>query len=165
MGGRPVVYVADSPINGRGVYAGRTYRPCETVLVLDDSRVVDAEHPLDAASGEFADHCDTLAAGHTVLMPAPERHINSSCDPNSYVTTRSDSRHVVALRPIEARSEITFDYVAAGIGQLAGFPVLTLPKRRDVLRFPGLWSYAPFVCNAAIWGLAVALVARHRRAS
>jgi len=78
VGGRPVVYVADSPINGRGVYAGRAYRPGETVLVLDDSRVVDAEHPLDPARGEFAHHCDTLAAGLTVLMPAPERHINSS---------------------------------------------------------------------------------------
>ena len=87
------------------------YRPGETVLVLDDSRVVDAEHSLDPARGEFAHHCDTLAAGHTVLMPAPERHINSSCDPNSYVTTRSDGRHVVALRPIAARSEITFDYM------------------------------------------------------
>jgi len=46
-----------------------------------------------------------------------------------------------------------------------GFPVLTLLERHDVLRFPGLWGYVPFVGNAAIWGLAVALVARHRRAS
>jgi hypothetical protein len=110
-GWRSGVYVASSPIHGRGVYAAIACARGQTVLVLDDSRVADADHPLDPARGEFDHHCDSLAAGATVLMPEPERHINSSCDPNTYVVTRSDGRHVVALRAIDADSEITYDYM------------------------------------------------------
>jgi hypothetical protein len=56
--------------------------------------------------------------------------------------------------------------VAAGIAlNSLGFPVLTVLERQGLLRFPGLWGYMPFLCNAAIWGLAVALVVRYRRAS
>jgi len=66
-------------------------------------------------------------------MPAPERHINSSCDPNTYVTTRSDGRHVVALRPIAARSEITYDYM---INPARRGPVDVQLRRGDLSRRP-----------------------------
>ena len=46
-----------------------------------------------------------------------------------------------------------------------GFPVLTLLERQGLLRSPGLWGYVPFLCNAALWGLALVLVVRYRRAS
>lgn len=47
MDGRSGLHVAGSPLDGRGVYAGRAFARGETVLVLDHSSVVDAEHPLD----------------------------------------------------------------------------------------------------------------------
>jgi hypothetical protein len=107
----PDVEVRPSPIADRGVFATRDFVEGETLLVIDDSRVVDAEHPLDAERGEFERHQDYLADGRVVLMSAPERYINSSCDPNTFVVTRADGRHVVALRRIARGDEITYDYI------------------------------------------------------
>src|SRR5262245_24104178 len=103
--------VGRSGIDRQGVFATQGFRPGETVLILDDSRVVDDEHPLDAPAGELAHHCDYLAGGRVVLMPSPERHINSSCQPNTTVVTRDGARHVVALTAIGAGEEITYDYL------------------------------------------------------
>jgi hypothetical protein len=105
------VYVAASRIQGVGVFAARAFAAGETVLVIDDTRVVDAEHPLRAESGEFAHHCDYLAGGRVVYMQWPERHINSSCEPSAYVEWRAGVRHVVARRALAAGDEITCDYI------------------------------------------------------
>ena len=83
--------VAASSTDGVGVFAGRAFADGESVLVLDDSRVVDAEHPLREEAGELERHCDYLAGGRTVLMPVPSRYINSSCVPNTCVRTMRGS--------------------------------------------------------------------------
>ena len=44
-------------------------------------------------------------------MQSPERHINSCCDPNTYVKTINGVRHVAARRPIDSGEEITYDYI------------------------------------------------------
>ena len=44
-------------------------------------------------------------------MPSPERHINSCCDPNTYVKTIDGVRHVVARRQVKSGEEITYDYI------------------------------------------------------
>jgi len=77
--------VLNSPINGLGVFAGRSFRMGDALLEIDDSRIVEDAHPL--APGDDPRHCDYLARKTVVLMQAPERHINHSCDPNSYVQT------------------------------------------------------------------------------
>ena len=51
------VEVRGSPIHGKGVFSMRGFDPGETILVIDDSRVVDDAHPLDASKGEFEHHC------------------------------------------------------------------------------------------------------------
>ena len=103
--------VAESKIHGLGVFAARDFTVGEIILAIDDSRTVDAEHPLRPESGEYRYHCDYLAGGKTVLMRFPERHINSCCNPNSYVKTIDGVRHVVARRSIKAGEEITCDYI------------------------------------------------------
>lgn len=105
------VIVAASEIHGVGVFAARDFAEGEVILPIDDSRIVDAEHPLRPELGEFDFHCDYLAAGKTVLMRSPERHINSCCDPNAYAKTIDGIRHVVARKPIETGEEITCDYI------------------------------------------------------
>ena len=100
--------VLNSPINGLGVFAGRSFRMGDALLEIDDSRIVDDAHPL--APGDDPRHCDYLARKTVVLMQAPERHINHSCDPNSYVQTVNGRRLLWALRDIPAGEEVTYDY-------------------------------------------------------
>lgn len=105
------VVVAESRIHGIGVFAMRDFVEGEVILPIDDSRVVDDDHPLRPTLGEYNYHCDYLAGGKTVLMRSPERHINSCCDPNTYVKTIDGVRTVVARKPIASGEEITYDYI------------------------------------------------------
>ena len=102
------VRVGPSGIQGLGVFAVKPFQTGDTILAIDDSRIVDEAHPL--AAGEDPRHCDYLAAGRTVLMQPPERHINHSCDPNTFVRTVDGRRLVIARRAIDAGEEITYDY-------------------------------------------------------
>lgn len=105
------VYVGESKIHGIGVFAARGFAAGETVLVMDDSRVVDDEHPLRPELGEYAHHCDYLAGGRVIHQGWPERHINSSCDPNAYARRDEGGSRVVARRAIRPGEEITSDYI------------------------------------------------------
>jgi len=106
--------VRNSPIQGLGVFAERSFRKGERLLRIDDSLVVDRAHPL--APGDDPRHCDYLARGRVVLMRPPERHINHACDPNCYVKTVDGQRLVLALRDVKAGEEITYDYCINGDG-------------------------------------------------
>jgi hypothetical protein len=108
------VAVRSSTIEGLGVFAARPFPKGAVVQVIDDSRVVDDLHPL--GPGDEARHCDYLEAGKVVLMRSPERHINHSCDPNTYVKTVDARRLVIALRDIQDGEEITYDYCINGGG-------------------------------------------------
>jgi hypothetical protein len=105
------VIVRDSPIHGTGVFATRDFAAGEIILPIDDSRVVDDEHPLRPDCGEHQDHCDYLAGDLVVLMRAPEVFINSSCDPNTSVKTIDGTRFVIARRSLRAGEELTYDYI------------------------------------------------------
>ena len=105
------VIIQNSSVDGLGVFAARDFQPGQVILSIDDSRIVDADHPLQPERGEYERHCDYLAAGKVVLMQPPERYINSSCDPNTYVKTRDGGRTVIARRSIKAGEEITYDYL------------------------------------------------------
>jgi hypothetical protein len=111
----PAVVVRHSGINGLGVFAAGCFSPGDVVLTIDDSYIVDDEHPV--SRGEER-HCDYLEGGKTVWMQVPERHINHSCDPNVFVRTIDGIRHVLALRDIKAGAEITYDYCINGYGDV-----------------------------------------------
>lgn len=105
------VILGESKIHGIGVFAARDFSDGEIILEIDDSRIVDEKHPLRTELGEYDYHCDYLADGKVVHMQLPERHINSSCDPNTYVKTIDGIRHVVARRHIKVDEELTADYI------------------------------------------------------
>jgi uncharacterized protein len=105
------VFVAESKIHGLGVFAARRFTAGETVLLMDDSRIVDPEHPLRLELGEYECHCDYVEGGKVILQASPERHINSSCDPNAYAKRDGGLSQVIARRPIKAGEEITYDYL------------------------------------------------------
>ena len=102
------VEVRSSGIEGLGVYATGPFPKGAVVQVIDDSRIVDDLHPLNP--GEDTRHCDYLEGGKVVLMQPPERHINHSCDPNTYVKTSHGRRLVIALRDIQPGEDVTYDY-------------------------------------------------------
>ena len=64
-----------------------------------------------AELGEYDYHCDYLAGGKVVHMQLPERHINSSCDPDTFVKTIDGVRYVVARRAVKVGEELTADYI------------------------------------------------------
>jgi hypothetical protein len=109
------VWICPSPIDGLGVFARRWFNQGEILLPIDDSCVVDEAHPL--RPGEEERHCDYLDAARVVLMRPPERHINHSCDPNTYVKSFNGKRLVLALRDIPVEEEITYDYCINGDGE------------------------------------------------
>ena len=106
--------IRHSSIEGTGVFAAYSFGKGDTLLKIDDSRVVDEQHPL--GSTEDPRHCDYLRAGKVILMQIPERYISHSCEPNTYVKTVDGIRVVIALRPIAAGEEITYDYCINGDG-------------------------------------------------
>jgi GNAT superfamily N-acetyltransferase len=110
------VYTAESSIHGTGVFSSAHFSPGETILKIDDFRVVTDANPLDPAKAEFEHHCDYLASGKVVLMQAPERFINHHCEPNTFIRTISRDRYVVAVREIHLGDEITYDYCVNGDG-------------------------------------------------
>lgn len=110
------VIVKESPINRLGVFALENISKGEMILAIDDSWIVTPELPLDESKGELEYHCDYLAGGKVVLMQNPERHINHSCDPNTFVKMMLEVRYVFALQPISRGEEVTYDYCINGFG-------------------------------------------------
>ncbi len=85
----------------------RAFQRGSVLLRLDDSRVIDAEHPLRPEEGEFERHRDFLPDGTVVLMQSPERYINHSCDPNCYVYSAHHERFLLAMCDLAAGEEIS----------------------------------------------------------
>jgi len=103
------VTVKKSPIQGYGVYANKNFRKGDTVLFIDDSYVVLDGTKLTKHQHEF--ECDYLANGKIILMQEPEKYINHSCNPNTFVKTINGVRRVLAMRDIKIGEEITYDYI------------------------------------------------------
>jgi hypothetical protein len=110
------VHTAESAVQGTGAFATIAFETGAHILTIDDSRIVDDAHPLRPELDENEWHCDYLADGRVVLMQPPERYINHSCDPNTYVKTIDGLRVVIARRPILPGEEITCDYAVNGEG-------------------------------------------------
>ncbi len=111
------VVVKESLINGLGVFSLGSILKGEIILAIDDLRIVTPEFLVDRSKGEFEYHCDYLA-DRVILMRYPERHINHSCDPNTFVRTINKTRYVFSLRPIPEFEEITYDYCINGFGDV-----------------------------------------------
>jgi len=103
------VDVRPSRIEGLGVFAARSFRRGERIRFVNVVREVTPESPLRPELGELVDHC-SYPDGKVVLWGAPDRHLNHSCDPNSWVSYEGEGCAIVARRDIAAGEEITCDY-------------------------------------------------------
>ena len=104
--------VRKSKIQGTGVYALMDFKVGEIILDIDDSNVVTDPSKLSDEDNAF--NCDYLDNGKVILMQDPERCINHSCDPSTYVKTVDGVRKVIAKKNISKGDEITFDYSING---------------------------------------------------
>jgi len=105
------VKVRKSPIQGKGVYALKNYKKGESILEIDDSHVVTDPSTLTKQQYEY--DCDYLA-DKVILMQEPEKFINHSCNPSTYVKTINSTRKVIAMHNIKTGDEITYDYSING---------------------------------------------------
>ena len=103
-------YVAGSTIHGKGVFAASAFEDGGEILQIDDSYEVSGDRANGRVEEQEVDYCDYLANGKVVLMQPPERHINHSCDPNTYIKTINGVRRVLARRGISKGEEINCDY-------------------------------------------------------
>lgn len=106
------VTVKASTIQGKGVYATKHLNKNDVVLEIDDSHIVTDLSKLTKEQNEY--DCDYLANGKVILMQEPEKYINHSCDPSTYVKTIGTSRKVIAMHDISSGDEITYDYSMNG---------------------------------------------------
>ncbi len=106
------VRVQESETQGKGVYANTNIQKGNVVLEIDDSHVVKDPSSLTKEQNKF--DCDYLSNGKVILMQEPEKYINHSCDPSTYVKTVNGIRKVLAMHSIKAGNEITYDYSING---------------------------------------------------
>ena len=62
-----MIEVRRSTIHGQGAFASRAIVRGEVIHAIDDSRIVDSEHPIRDDLGEDPHHCDYLPDGTTAL--------------------------------------------------------------------------------------------------
>ena len=106
----PEVAVRDSLIGGLGVFTREALVAGQFVREFTVEREITADSPLRPEQGELPEHCP-LINGRFFLVASPDRYLNHSCDPNVYLRFGPHSIDVVALRDVEADSELTIDYL------------------------------------------------------
>jgi SET domain-containing protein len=101
----PGLRVVRSNIHGYGVVAERAFSEGELIAEVDgivwsDEDDVDDTYSLWLGDGLYLDMLDQT------------RWINHSCDPNAEILAECDPAwaHIVAVRPIAAGEELTYDY-------------------------------------------------------
>jgi SET domain-containing protein len=105
--------VRASRTHGQGVFANRAFLQGEIVLEIDDSDPVLDRVRLTPEQEIFIDVFVALdGTQKTAWMKSPEKFINHSCDPTSYVLTDSvrGVRRTLALKDLQSGDELTWDY-------------------------------------------------------
>jgi SET domain-containing protein len=108
------IEVRNSVIKGSGVFAVKTIRKGETVIIWHPKKQLTLSDIANLSDAE-KHYVLPLDQNTFLLMGEPERYVNHSCDPNTRVHKLAD----VAMRDINAGEEITGDYASDGI--LIGF--------------------------------------------
>lgn len=101
--------IKSSGEKGKGLFALRDFKKGEAVTIWHPKKIVSDEE-LKSLSQSEQDHATPTGDGRYLIMGVPERYVNHSCDPNTYVKDRKD----IAFRKIKKGEEITSDYAING---------------------------------------------------
>lgn len=89
------------PPKGKGVFAGKSFKKGEIVLVGKIEKELSENHS----------HASQIGLTRFILHNEVYRLVNHSCDPNCGIKVNATEAHnFVARRPISKGEEITFDY-------------------------------------------------------
>ncbi|HEV8368743.1 MAG TPA: SET domain-containing protein-lysine N-methyltransferase [Pyrinomonadaceae bacterium] len=105
------VEARQSGIQGRGLFALRTFEPGDVVLRWDTTHTMPRDKVL-SLSEEERRYTHPLDEQRSMIVQPPERFVNHSCSNNTEVRNFCD----VAIRRIEVGEEITSDYGSDGSG-------------------------------------------------
>ena len=103
------VQVRSSAIDGLGLFALEPFRAGQRIRRVNVVREVTPDSPLRPEDGERADHCD-YPDGKVVLIGLPDRHLNHSCDPNTWIRYEDEDCYIIARRDVAVGDELTCDY-------------------------------------------------------
>ena len=98
------IEVRGSKIEGKGIFALRDFKEGEIVLKWNVSKQISKEE--FGLFSESEKRYVSFYGGKYNMLPVPERYVNHSCNPNTFVQNFSD----VAKRDIGKGEEITSDY-------------------------------------------------------
>mgnify|MGYP001573536985 CR=1 FL=1 len=104
------IEVRNSGFDRKGVFAIKDLKKGEVVNVWHPKKIVIEEEMKNLPEDE-QNHTTPEGKGNYMVMGEPERFVNHSCDPNTYVHNKTD----IALRDIKKEEEITSDYSINGI--------------------------------------------------
>ena len=104
--------IKESEIEGKGVFANRDFKEGDVVNRWDTSQKLTEEEIRDLPE-EKIKYISYIGDGRYVLLQEPEKYINHSCNPNTFVRNQAE----VALRDIAKGEEITCDYSLEGVNE------------------------------------------------
>lgn len=99
------IEVRRSPISGTGLFA-KNFIPQGKTILAWNPKVLTKEEAAKLPEEEKS-HYLYPDGDNMLWMQSPERYMNHSCDPNTYVIGRGD----IASRDIRPGEEITSDYM------------------------------------------------------
>jgi SET domain-containing protein len=103
--------VRTSPIHGRGLFAARDYLRGEKVLQYIGERISKAESLRRCGAGnQFIFAVSEAEDIDGAVVSNLARFANHSCQPNCSAECEDGEIWLVALQPISAGEELTFDY-------------------------------------------------------
>lgn len=109
------VALGPSKTGGTGVFTSKRLSRDEVIREMGVGRRITREEPLRPEEGERPEHC-TVVDGRVFLVTSPDRYLNHSCDPNSWLRFEENRIVLVARRDVEAGEELTIDYLINNAG-------------------------------------------------
>ncbi|MEK6974653.1 MAG: SET domain-containing protein-lysine N-methyltransferase [Nanoarchaeota archaeon] len=121
------ILIKRSKIHGYGIFANKDFKKGEVVIKWDISKSLN-ERKINKLPKKEKKYVNKIN-GRYFLMQSPERYVNHSCNPNTYVRNFSD----IAKKNIKIGKEILTNYNK--IGEILGSKIICNCKSKNCRGF------------------------------